>query len=344
MSVRTFTSHVALGLVFVAASTFAVAAKVFVADQGSDSVTVVDVGSWKKLKTIPVGSNPHNVQVSPDGKRVWVTNNGRPGDAGKQHGDSSGDGHGSGKGKGEVWAIDVDSYAVAKTVSVGSHPAHMVLTPDGRYAYVTNGGDGTVSVVDVQSGRLAATVKVGESPHGIRISPDGREAYVANLKGGTVSIIDTASMKESARMPVGKGPAQTGFTPDGRLAFVSLSGENQVAFIDPASRKVIRKVAVGPGPIQLHATADGKRLLVANEGSEKQPGTTVSVIDVDSGQVAATVKTGRGAHGIAIGNDGRYAFVTNIYEGTMSVIDIGTMKVVATVPTGKAPNGITVSP
>ena len=81
-----------------------------------------------------------------------------------------------------------------------------------------------------------------------------------------------------------------------------------------------------------------------NEGSEKSPRTTVSVIDLASGKVIATVKTGRGAHGIAIGSDGRYAFVTNIYEATVSVIEIGSMKVVATVPTGKKPNGISVLP
>ena len=84
-------------------------------------------------------------------------------------------------------------------------------------------------------------------------------------------------------------------------------------------------------------------MLVANEGSETRPGTMVSVIDRASGKVIATVKVGRGAHGIAIG-DGRYAFVTNIYEATVSVIEIESMKVVATVPTGKAPNGISVSP
>ena len=317
--------------------------KVFIADQGSGTVTVIDVVSFKKLAIIPVGRSPHNVQVAPDAKRLWVTNNGRP-SASEQHQSSTGPGHGQSTGRGELWVLDIGTHAVVATVSVGSHPAHVVLTPDGRHAYVTNGGDGTVSVVDTQAGRLTATIRVGDSPHGIRMSPDGREAYVANLKGGTVSIIDTATMKESARLPVGKGPAQTGFTPDGRLAFVSLSEENQVALIDPAARRVVRKVPVGPGPIQLHATADGKRLLVANQGSEERPGTTVSVIDLGSGEVVATVKTGRGAHGIAVGNDGRYAFVTNIYEATVSVIELGPMKVVTTVPTGKAPNGISVSP
>ena len=58
MSVKTFMSGIALGIALVAATPVAMAGKVFVADQGSDSVTVIDVGSWRKLETIPVGRSP----------------------------------------------------------------------------------------------------------------------------------------------------------------------------------------------------------------------------------------------------------------------------------------------
>jgi YVTN family beta-propeller protein len=49
---------------------------------------------------------------------------------------------------------------------------------------------------------------------------------------------------------------------------------------------------------------------------------------------------GKGAHGVVITPDGRYAWITNIYAGTVSVIDVGRQAVVATVPVGKGPNGI----
>jgi YVTN family beta-propeller protein len=72
MSFKSFTAGITLGLGLVAASTFAIAGKVFIADQGSDTVTVIDVVSFKKLAIIPVGRSPHNVQVAPDAKRLWV--------------------------------------------------------------------------------------------------------------------------------------------------------------------------------------------------------------------------------------------------------------------------------
>ena len=187
-------------------------------------------------------------------------------------------------------------------------------------------------------------IPVGASPHGLRITPDGKHVWVANLKGGTVSVIDTESRKQVTQIAAGKGPAQVGFTPDGRFGFVSLSEENKVAVIDPANRKVIRKIAVGTVPIQLYATPDSKLVLVANQGTPKKPGTTVSVIDLASMKVAATITTGAGAHGVVISRDNGQAFVTNTYANTVSVIDIAERKVVATVPVGKGPNGISMLP
>ncbi len=329
-----------------AGSASAATGKVYVADEGANTVSVIDAASFKKVGSIPVGQGPHNVQVSPDGKWVWVTNNGEPTKAAEAMpaGKMPKSEHAAMAGAGAVWVIDTANGTVTAKVPVGMHPAHVVVAPDGRTAYVTNGGDNTVSVVDTAAQRVIGLIQVGTSPHGLRISPDGKQVWVANLKGGTVSVIDTDSRKQVARISAGKGPAQVGFTPDGRFGFVSLSEANSVAVIDPASHKVIRKIAVGTVPIQLFATPDSKLLLVANQGTPKKPGTTVSVIDLASMKVAATITTGAGAHGVVISRDGGQAFVSNTYADTVSVIDIAERKVVATVPVGKGPNGISMLP
>jgi len=328
------------------ASAAPAADKVYVANERADTISVLDAASFKVMASVRVGRMPHNVQVSPDGQTVWVTNNGEPGqaaDASAHQGMDQG-AHAAMVKAGAVWAIDTRNDTVVAKVPVGLHPAHVVLTPDGRYAYVTNGGDNTVSVVDTAARRVVETIPVGEYPHGIRISPDGRQAYVANLKDGTVSVIDTSSKLEMLRIPVGKGPAQVGFTPDGRLAFVSLSEENAVAVIDPVARKVTRKIAVGAVPIQLYATPDSRTLLVANQGTRQKPGKTLSVIDLQSLSVAKTVETGAGAHGVVIDRDGRYAYVTNTWANSVSVLDVKDRKIVATVRVGQGPNGISVAP
>lgn len=321
------------------------AGKVYVANEEADTVSVLDAASFKMLANVRVGAKPHNVQVSPDGQLVWVTNNGEPAPAAAASHQGMGKEEHQDMGRaGAVWVIDANTDAVIAKIPVGLHPAHVVLTPDGRFAYVTNGGDNTLSVIDASTQRRVSTIAVGKFPHGIRFSPDGTQAYVANLKGGTVSVVDTASRKEVTQIPVGKGPAQVGFTPDGRLAFVSLSEENAVAVIDPATRKVLRRIAVGTVPIQLFATPDSTTLLVANQGTRKNPGRTLSMIDLASFKVIKTVETGSGTHGVVVDRDGRYAYITNTYAGSVSVLDVKAQKVVASIPVGKGPNGISVRP
>lgn len=319
--------------------------KVYVANENADTVSVIDAASFKVLTPVRVGKMPHNVQLSPDGKFVWVTNNGEPDpDPAPGHpGMNKGEHAVMGK-RGAVWLIDTASDAVVAKIPVGLHPAHVVLTPDGRFAYITNGGDNSVTVVDVAARSVVATIPVGKFPHGLRFAPDGRQAYVANLKGGTVSVIDVATHKEIAQIPVGKGPAQVGFTADGRLAFVSLSEEKEVAVIDPATWRVTRKIGVGTVPIQLYATPDSRTLLVANQGSRSKPGNTVSMIDLQTFKPVKTVVTGSGPHGVAVDREGRLAYITNTYADTVSVIDISKRTVVSTVRVGKGPNGVSVTP
>jgi YVTN family beta-propeller protein len=320
--------------------------KVYVANEGSDTVSVLDATSYKTLANVRVGNMPHNVQVSPDGKFAWVTNNGeldQMTDVSVHKGMAPGSHEAMAK-PGEVWVIDTNTNAVVAKVPVGMHPAHVVVSPDGHHAYVTNGGDNTVSVIDTSARILVATVPVGQFPHGLRVSPDGREVYVANLKGGTVSVIDTTRQTEVAQLLAGKGPAQIGFTPDGHFVFVSLSQENAVAVIDPATRKVVRKIAVGTVPIQLYATPDSRTLLVANQGTRMKPGKTLDLIDLGSFKVAKTVVTGAGAHGVVVDRDGRFAYVTNIYANSVSVVNLKVRKVMKTVSVGKAPNGISITP
>ena len=77
------------------------------------------------------------------------------------------------------------------SVSTGTSPAGIAISPNGVYAYVTNQGDDTVGQYQIASGRLTAmataTVATGDAPHSVAVSPDGRYAYVTNSADATVS-------------------------------------------------------------------------------------------------------------------------------------------------------------
>ncbi|MBQ26537.1 MAG: hypothetical protein CMH81_00115 [Nitrospiraceae bacterium] len=71
---------------------------------------------------------------------------------------------------------------------------------------------------------------------------------------------------------------------------------------------------------------------------------TVSVIDVDTNTVIATIPVEDAPNGVAITPDGTRAYVTNWLSNTVSVIDVTTNTVVATIPVGDGPNGVAITP
>ena len=203
--------------------------------------------------------------------------------------------------------------------------------------------EGTVSVIDASTMKVTDTIKVGEGPHGLRPSPDGRWLVVANVADTTLSVIDTRSNQLVTDVEVGKAPAQVAFSPDGRIVYASLNADNAVAKVDMASQQLVDTVAVGDGPIQTYVSGDNRYLLVANQGTEDSPATTVSVIDTKTFTVTATVETGQGAHGVVVDPSSTHAYVSNIYGDDVAVLDLDELKVVARIPVGDKPNGVSFS-
>src|SRR2546426_4790373 len=81
--------------------------RVFVTNEKSDNVTVIEAATRKVIKSIPVGKRPRGVAVSPDGRRVYVTNS---------NSDS-------------LSVIDTKSLAVLRTVPAGPRSPGVGLQP-----------------------------------------------------------------------------------------------------------------------------------------------------------------------------------------------------------------------
>lgn len=121
------------------------------------------------VAAVKVGAAPYSVAVSPDGKKVYVTNS---------------------RYYGNVSVIDTGTDIVTATVPVGNNPLGVAVSPDGEKVCVTNGQDGTVSVIATKNNTVIATLPVGNLPHGVSVTPDGTKVYVVNTASNNVSVID----------------------------------------------------------------------------------------------------------------------------------------------------------
>jgi YVTN family beta-propeller protein len=302
----------------------------FTANEGG-TISKVNAADNKVTATLKADGIVHNIQISPDGKVVAATL--VPGGHGGHGGHDE-------ENTGSVLFYDAETDELLKTVSVGNHPAHVVYSKDGKYVLVTNNEDDTVSVIDASNYEVKTTITTGKGPHGFRISDNSQYAYIANMGEDTVSVINIDTLIEERKIDVGKTPVTTGITSDGKTLAVTLFAENAMAILDLETNESV-KVDVGVGPAQVYIGPDDKYAYVANQGTEDKPSSSMSIVELVSKTVVAEIETGKGAHGVVTSADGKFAYVTNMFENTVSIINLES-KEVSTIDVGEIPNGITI--
>jgi YVTN family beta-propeller protein len=199
----------------------------------------------------------HGVQLTPDGKELWTSN---------QQSDN-------------MAVIDTETQSVIAMVKVDPSvpdlpvspprfgPYQLVFSPDGKRAYVPCRFSNEVRVFDVQTRQLVTAVRVGVNPLIPDITPDGKFVYVPNRGTGnpvsrSVSVIRTADNVEIMKIDhVGVEPHAVAITKDGRYTYVSCENLSSpdpphhptsggrapgvVAVIDTRTNTVVKRIEVG---------------------------------------------------------------------------------------------------
>ena len=235
---------------------------------------------------------------------------------------------------GTVAVVNSVTDQVIATIPTGKKAHAVALTPDGKRAWVLNGGEDYLTVVEVSSLKIAGRVSLGQIPGAgyIRFSPDGTRAYVTSPTLGTLSVIDVASKKVVSTVQVGKGPTFIQVTSDGGRIWGTDTGGEEIYALDGSSSRLLGKVTVGKAPNHLAIVGDS--LYVTVGGTNE-----VAVVGDVGGQVGVKGRikvTGR-PHGIRPSPDGERLYVTSEATNDLSVIDIATQRVIGTIPVGRRP-------
>lgn len=265
--------------------------RVYVANSGDHTVSVIDAENGSAPVTVPVDHAPYGIALTADGRKAYVAN-------------ASGN---------SVSVIDTQTSTVAATIPVGAKPYGVAVRPGDGDVYVTNQADGSLTVI----GAATSTIVVGGAPTGVAASPDGAQVYVVDNERNRLLVIDADEGKVAAVVTVGKRPAQVAVTPDGSHAFVTNAGSGSVSRIDLATATVTDTIAVSSHPIGVAVEADGRFAYVTALDDSLLSG-TVTIIDTATG---ATSTTAAGApYGVAADPAGDYAYVTDFHSHAVSLI------------------------
>ena len=214
----------------------------------------------------------------------------------------------------------------------------IVLSDDGAWLLVANGGSDTISLFAVEQDalRLADAVpSAGGTPTSVAVHAS--LVYVANNADANITAFTIASgklvaLEGSTRMLSGDGadPAQISFSPDGKTLVVTERGSNSIsAFaIDEQGYADGPSTIACPGetPYGFDFTSGGTLVVTEAFGGAKGMAAASSYAVNEPGRLsplsASVADTRSEVCWAAVTKDGRFVYVTNFGDGTISSYSI----------------------
>jgi YVTN family beta-propeller protein len=309
---------------------------IYVTNEQSGDLSVVDAASQTVVATIPLGKRPRGIVPSPDRTLLYVALSGSPsappGTDEKQlpPPDRSADG---------IGVVDIAKRKLVKVLTSGPDPEQVALSHDGTRLFVANEDAARLTVINTADGAVVEMIKVGEEPEGVSVHPDGTHVYVTSEGDGAVFVVDMAKSKVVKSVKVGPRPRSVAFLPDGSRAYVPSENGGTLSLIDTKRLATVKTIKLGDGirPMGTVMAKDGKHLYVSTGRSKM-----VYILDTATNQVAGMIEAGPRPWGIGLAPDGKTIYTANGPSNDMSVIDLDAKQVTKKIPLGRGPWGVAV--
>ena len=271
---------------------------------------------------VPVRAYPHEIVASPDGRFLFVTDNGtmaieQAGEGGntvsildiearrkvgevdlgryhRPHGISvnpvTGDVLVTSENPDRLLIVNPETRQVTRDFDTKGETPHIVTASrDGKRAFVSNARSGTVAAIDLESGDVKL-IAVGSRPEGSVLSRDGKFLYVANRESNEISIVDTEKNETTGSIKTGRTPVRVKLTADQKFLVYALMDDNEVGFADIDALEQVATVDLSGPPVSLEMSGDGKYALACSQEAD-----TVYVISVADRKIIQQFDTSKGA-------------------------------------------------
>lgn len=277
---------------------------VYIANRGSNSVSVIDVFAFNVIKTIPVGNQPSAIAANERKNEIYVAN-------------TESD---------NLSVIDAEKNSVIATIGVHRAPVSVAVSSDGKRAYVANSGSNNVSVIDLDAKRVISTISVGIGPAMVAVAPDAKTAVVSMHGENAVGVIDTSLSRVRSKLSVPDcaQPEFVAILPDSSKAFVACRGGAQVAAIQlrkpewkQEDDRLLTLLNVGKSPAHLALKPDGGEIFVSNADSG-----TFSEIATQANEVGGSYLVGSNPTRGVVASDNATLYISDSGSNCVVVYDI----------------------
>jgi len=291
--------------------------RIFVTNERSNNISVIDAETLTVEHTIDVGDRPRGIGLSPDNSELYVA-------VSEEN---------------KIVVLDPNSLKILRDFEAGSDPETFAVHPNGNI-YISNEDDAKASVFDPKTGKKLAEIRVGLEPEGVAISPDGKRVIVTSESTNMLHVIKAAENVIESNILIGSRPRAAVFTKSGDIAYATAEISGEVVKVDIINAKILLTASTGDAkskPKDVILSKDEKTIYVAGGRANK-----IIVMDAESLKILKGIPVGKRVWGLAMTGNGERVFTTDGVSGTVSVIDTKRNEVIKTIEVGKFPWGVVV--
>ena len=323
------------------------------------TLSVIELASRKLVSTLQVGFDPLGMVISEHHPYLYVFSRGKKGQ------------------KSLLTVVDRNTQTKLTTLptAVGG-----IAFPDlsgARWLYLAHEGNPTgkestspiLLIFDTQKRKVVVEETLAFPAVKVRASSDKTFVYIVcagkgkkkkNSPAGALLMI--RGREVIGRVELEDAPKDVKVGPDGTLY---LLGDKAIAIVDPEELKQVQRFPLKHEPRSILFSSEKPHVYV-----DSRKGLTISVLDLESGEVRSTLKTGSKGRkafkvfgyglqavkpgfllfpewaraGIALRPDGHFLYALNVKSDDVTVVDTRTISVVDVIPSGFWSQGLLIPP
>jgi YVTN family beta-propeller protein len=226
--------------------------KLYVANQFSNSISVIDGSTDIIGSTIQVGNFPYDLEVNPFNNRVYTTN----------------------RVSNSVSVIDGSTNQRLANINVGDSPVGISINPADNLVYIANLNSRSLSIIDSIDNEVTETIELNDFVYGLAVNPLTNLVYISNLVNNTISVLDGRSSKVMVEIPVEKMPTAVNINYQTNLIYVTNYLSNSISVINGTTNKVMSTIQVEENPVDVVVNPLTNKVYVSHNRDN-----VVSVID-----------------------------------------------------------------
>ncbi len=217
----------------------------------------------------------------------------------------------------KVDVVDTETGKVMGTIPGLTRCHGIVILPDGKTGFVSDGGANAVVVFDPATLAVKTKIAAGTNPDGMAYDASTNTLWAFNgasknatvIDAGTLAAVGTVTLPGKPEFPVSDGAG---------TIYVNIEDKNAIVRLDVKARNATATwpLAGCESPSGLAFDRDGGRLFSVCDGKK------MAVTDAKTGKSLATPTIGDGPDAAAYDAGSKLAFASN-EDGTLSVVDAG---------------------